>query len=292
MPTSKCCICGSEKSEVLHTISKFKKIIWIDKCSVCGLIFQNPQPVSIDKFYSEGYYTGKNEYSYIDEREDMFLRNIENNRRVLNLSKFVGKDNFSLLDIGCSFGALVKRAISLGIDAHGIDVSSYISSHENSQIQGDVCEKIDGRYDAITMVEVIEHLKNPKDALVNCYHALNDRGIILIQTTNMDSLVRKYEGKESRYFLPGHLFYFSLNTLKRLLMKTGFDIEIVYYGHETGFIPAVIRKSIANMGRYDLPDCLILLLTIILHICSKIVIFGNPIHNGMVVIARKRSSNG
>lgn len=291
----KCNLCGCDSLIPKYEILKFSHPIAIVECSMCGLIFQLNPPEHLDKLYNEGYYKGSNEYSYIDEREDMFLRNIENERRVKNLLQFFMSNLFSpsftsLLDVGCSFGSLVDKACELGVEASGVDISGYIAGNSKKILQEDVCKSISGTYDMITMVEVIEHLSNPLKALKNCHGALSSHGVILIQTTNMDSVVRQHEKENSRYFLPGHLFYFSVKTLTAMLAKAGFKIEKIYHRHETGLIPALIRKSVCNMNRYKkykLPDWLILLYTLTVHLLSKIHIGNFAIHNGMVVIARK-----
>ncbi len=260
------------------------------ECFNCGVLFRWPHPTNIKELYNKGYYKGTDKYSYIDEREDKFLRDIENERRISNLKTFFPVDKeLSLLDVGCSFGALVDGATSQGIDAYGIDISDYVrlQACHSRLLQGDICEGVNGRYSIITMIEVIEHLKDPSKALNNCYNSLENDGILLIQTTNMDSLSRKSEGGNSRYFLPGHLFYFSLRTLTRLLKKHNFKIEKVYYGHETGLIPALVRKSIANIGRLNLPDWFVAFYTLVVHLCSKIHVGSIAVHNGMVVVARK-----
>ncbi len=286
----KCNLCGYGLHRTKYYIERIEPSFAILQCCNCGLLFKWPQPTNVKKLYNKGYYAGTNEYSYIDEREDKFLRDIENKRRINNLKTFFPKDReLSLLDVGCSFGALVETAVSSNIDAYGIDISDYVRLQvcNNKLLQGDVCEAINGKYSIITMIEVLEHLQDPSKALNNCYNALENDGILLIQTTNMDSLVRKFEGKNSRYFLPGHLYYFSLRTLTQMLNKHNFKIEKIYYGHETGLIPALIRKSITNVGRLKLPDWLVALYTFIVHLCSKIHIGGIAIHNGMVIIARK-----
>jgi 2-polyprenyl-3-methyl-5-hydroxy-6-metoxy-1,4-benzoquinol methylase len=287
---SLCNLCDFDVCETLYEIETFKKKFSIVICPSCGLIFQHPQPVDVDELYNEGYYSGSSEYSYIDEREDKFLRDIESRRRIQNIEKFFPyrRKPLRILDVGCSFGNLIQNAIDLGHDAYGLDVSEYVKQNGHSNIaRGNVCDPIDGYYDVITMAETIEHLRDPKRALLNCHDALNPNGILLIQTTNMDSITRRFEGKNSRYFLPGHLFYFSIRTLERMLESTGFKIEKIYYGHETGLVPAIIRKAICNMGRFSCHDFTVLCYTILMHAVSRLHIGRLAIHNGMVVIARR-----
>jgi len=287
--TSKCALCNSESNSLKYAMSRLGFPILIRQCDVCGLIFQHySESINPDKLYTAGYYSGDSKYSYIDERNDKFIRDIENKRRIANLKTFFPKDrDLSLLDVGCSFGALVETAIQNGMDAHGIDISEHATSYSSKLINKDVCDGIDGKYSIITMIEVIEHLRDINSALSNCYNALEDDGVLLIQTTNMDSVVRRFEGDKSRYFLPGHLFYFSIKTLTAMLKKHNFKIEKIYFGHETGFLPAIMRKSIANLDRYNAPDWLIVLYTIFVHLLSKLHIGKLAVHNGVVIVARK-----
>lgn len=286
-----CNLCGSEELTIIkYQIVTHEWGFYIIECPNCKLISRLEMPKDVEKMYDKDYYSGTSKYSYIDEREDKFLRDIENKRRLDNLGTFFTDErDLTLLDVGCSFGSLVEQALIDGIDAEGVDISNYVKyqSKSNRLRQGDVCDHINGKYSIITMVEVIEHLANPSKALNNCYNALENGGVILIQTTNMDSLVRKFEGEKSRYFMPGHLHYFSLKTLTAMLKKHHFKVEKVYFGHETGLIPALIRKYITNLGRFNWPDWLVALYTLIVHSLSKIHVGNLAVHNGMVIIARK-----
>ena len=287
---TQCNLCGAYEMCSKYEISGYKYPLKIVECRKCGLIWQFDQQ-DANELYNEGYYSGSNEYSYIDEREDKFLRDIESRRRIRNLVSYLKPATnraWKLLDVGSSFGNLVDNARNMGINATGMDVSEYVTkSSKNGVIYGDVCVSIDEKYDAITMVEVIEHLSNPKKALKNCYNALEDNGLLLIQTTNMDSLVRRFEGEHSRYYLPGHLFYFSKKTLTAMLKQQGFKIVKIYYGHETGFLPAIFRRSFANLKRYKRHDWMIMAYTTVLYWLSKIHIGNFAVHNGMVIIAKK-----
>jgi len=288
MSEYKCNLCGSTEARTLYKIDRFDEDFTVVKCKGCGMMSQFPQLKQ--DFYDEGYYQGFNSYSYVDERGDKVIREVEDRRRIENIKKFLYGN--TLLDIGCSFGSLISHAEEDGIKACGIDISPHIAKYAiRNDIQishGDACDKIEGNYSVITMIEVLEHLTDPSKALRNCYNALFSMGLLVIQTSNMDSLVRRLEGKNSRYLLPGHTHYFSIRTLKMMLDKNGFEIEKIYYGHETGFVPALIRKMLTNMQRKKRNDWWCFAYTLIAHILSKIHLRTLAVHNGAVIYARRK----
>ncbi len=96
----------------------------------------------------------------------------------------------SVLDAGCAIGLLVEALRARGVEASGFDVSEYAISRVHESVAehcrvGSLTEPIEGRYDLITCIEVIEHLP-PEDAdraLANIC-AATDR--LLISTTPED----------------------------------------------------------------------------------------------------------
>ena len=74
----------------------------------------------------------------------------------------------SVLDAGCAMGLLVEAFADRGVDAHGIDISSYAISkvHETHRDRcrvGSILEPFGRRFDLIVTIEVLEHLQ-PRDA--------------------------------------------------------------------------------------------------------------------------------
>lgn len=70
------------------------------------------------------------------------------------------------LDAGCAIGMLVEALADRGVDAHGIDVSDYAISQVPETLAdrvrvGSLAEPLDGPYDLITSIEVIEHIEEP-----------------------------------------------------------------------------------------------------------------------------------
>jgi len=74
----------------------------------------------------------------------------------------------TVLDAGCAKGFLVAALRERGVDAHGFDVSevAIAEAHETARPYvrvGSLTDPIEGRYDLVTCIEVIEHL-DPTDA--------------------------------------------------------------------------------------------------------------------------------
>ncbi len=69
----------------------------------------------------------------------------------------------TVLDAGCAMGMLVEALWDLGIRAHGLDVSTYAISQVRRDMVahcrvGSVTDPIEGRWDLIVCIEVLEHV--------------------------------------------------------------------------------------------------------------------------------------
>ena len=74
-----------------------------------------------------------------------------------------------VLDAGCAFGFLVEAFWDLGIESWGIDISPYAIQNTRPDVRsychvGDIASEIDGSYDLIACLEVLEHM--PSDSAV------------------------------------------------------------------------------------------------------------------------------
>ncbi len=96
----------------------------------------------------------------------------------------------SVLDIGCAERYLVEGLRDLGIDAKGIDVSSYAISKVRDDIRPfcsvqSATEPIKGTYDLITCIEVMEHL-SPEDFSVAIDRMCAATDTIIFSSTPFD----------------------------------------------------------------------------------------------------------
>jgi SAM-dependent methyltransferase len=83
-----------------------------------------------------------------------------------------------VLDAGCALGLLVETLRAQGIDAEGIDVSSYAIANVHEPIrpfcrQGSIATELTEQYDLIVSIEVLEHMpaREGEEAIANfCRH--------------------------------------------------------------------------------------------------------------------------
>lgn len=136
-----------------------------------------------------------------------------------------------LFEVGSNVGLFLDTAQRNGWDARGIEPSKWAVEQGRSRFgvelrQGTI-EELDEparSTDAIVMLDVLEHLTDPLDALVRLRPMLDDEGILLLSTVNLSGLHARLRGGEWPWFIRSHLYYFSEETLQAMLHKAGFSM--------------------------------------------------------------------
>lgn len=123
---------------------------------------------TVPPVYDEAYYSDYDGQRY--ERSDawlgLFRHFADNIVKTLQPSR--------TLDAGCALGFLVEALDELGVESYGFDISEYAISQVTGSL-GDRCwaqtltDPLEGRYDLVTCIEVIEHLPATEvvDAVTN-----------------------------------------------------------------------------------------------------------------------------
>ena len=151
-------------------------------------------------------------------------------RKFISRLKVIKSAPARLLDIGCAYGYFVELALAAGYDAYGIDPSSHAATRAklrlNTRIQegtiGSVKYPPDTCFDIITMLDVVEHLADPRADLRLAARLLADDGRILIATGDTESLAAKVLGRRWTFYIPPqHLFFFNRSHVTRLLEESG-----------------------------------------------------------------------
>ena len=199
------------------------------RCQSCSLVFTYPQPLkkavtshNTEVFNSEKELLGR---TSIFEKE--YARAQKHVREVMRF-----KPGGKLLDIGCSYGILVKAAKDLGFDARGVEPTKRAASYAAkrlhlSVIHGTVetASFAKNSFDVITLYDVLEHIPDFKKFLKEIRRILKSDGILVIQSPNVDSFAfRLLKTRWNWLLVPQHLWHFSGRSLTHVLADAGFSV--------------------------------------------------------------------
>jgi 2-polyprenyl-3-methyl-5-hydroxy-6-metoxy-1,4-benzoquinol methylase len=79
-------------------------------------------------------------------------------------------------------------------------------------------------YDVVTMWDVLEHIYDPEQFTRKAHSVLKDNGIVVIKVPRANALIAGILGKYWWHLGSGHVNYFSISTISRLLKKSGFQV--------------------------------------------------------------------
>jgi glycosyltransferase involved in cell wall biosynthesis/2-polyprenyl-3-methyl-5-hydroxy-6-metoxy-1,4-benzoquinol methylase len=112
-------------------------------------------------FYTEDYYGASYDEGGVPYRREEKVWVTFFERVADAIAKTLGPA--TVLDVGCAIGMLVEALRDCGIDAKGFDLSPWAIGQVPARLQpfcwiGSVTDEIEGHYDLITCIEVLEHL--------------------------------------------------------------------------------------------------------------------------------------
>lgn len=238
------------------------------KCSNCGFVFIKDIPNVV---YDEDYLYRDIVASNLLNAD---LAKFHAQERIDGIARFVRPaSQNSFLDIGIGDGLLLSLAEKAGYQTSGLDVNpagvelARKFYNLKARISCDPLEEAfkDHSFNVIHINEVIEHISDITIFLEWCRSHLAN-GILIVQTGNIESIVRKIKGGKWEYFQPVHVSYFSTKTLLSALTKTGF--KVIKYGTTDWRLASSLRMTeylIRNYGILEAIDFLGLYLTSLAH---------------------------
>ncbi len=161
----------------------------------------------------------------------------QGSKYLMKISRLLEKpaQDTRLLDVGCSSGAFLSIAIQLGYRAEGVEPAPKAAQ---SAIQAGLkvhsgtlhsTRFLTGNFDALTLFEVIEHIKDPLELLKECRRILRREGILLIGTGNTDSWTAAIMKSRWQYFHiehhGGHISFFNPLSMCLLAERAGFTLQ-------------------------------------------------------------------
>ncbi len=196
-------------------------------CKDCLFVFSNPYvpEEEIVAFYSR---LEDREYSMEAEgRSKNFKTILKRLKRIRTDMEISGN---RLLDIGAASGIFLHLARQEGYEIYGIEPSEFLVKEAEKQyniklFKGTVEDyKPKEKFSIITLLDIIEHLVEPDAFMTKVDALIEENGILVLVTPDINSLAARLAGKRWWHFRVAHINFFNLHSLRFLLQKHDYEI--------------------------------------------------------------------
>ena len=230
---SPCNLCGASDS---HTILRTARLDGpLLRCGRCGFAYvdsEHPRFLVLDGQDQDarGQTFGRiNQVAQAELHLDPAVEALEQSvRRRTHLHRLEEIKRFrqkgSLLEIGCGRGEFLELARLEGYSVHGVEPHPQHAAHARGVLGLDVFPGTlseaflkDESFDLVVLFHVIEHLRDPSREINRVWQVLKQKGLVVIETPNINTIWFTLLGKRWRQLIPEHYFLFSESTIRRLL---------------------------------------------------------------------------
>ena len=196
----------------------------LGRCEDCGHIFADPCPTPE---FVASLYRALEDPLY-DEEAGGRGKNFD---AVLDHLEKLLPAKGRLFDVGAATGIFMNLARGRGWEVDGVEPGAWavrmaLENHGVRIHQG-VLEAVPlepATFDAVTMIDFIEHTALPLEAVRRAAEILRPEGVLCLVTPNVRSSAARIAGKAWWHFRPAHLGYFTRGSLDALLKRAGFTI--------------------------------------------------------------------
>jgi len=163
-------------------------------------------------------------------------------RAIAHLKRHVAPGS-RIADVGCGEGAFALRMADSGYAVVGLDVvpAAEQGATRFAYLEVDLLDPAArerfasehaGAFDAVVLLEVIEHVRNPWETLAFCRRLLGAGGVLLLSTPNVTSFYSRFRfltgGRlhqfEASDFSYGHINPMTALMVEKVLSETGFEL--------------------------------------------------------------------
>ncbi len=274
METNVCPLCHARDAAFLFTGSdrlyggpgRFS--VW--RCRSCGVLYLAPRPAreEMAAYYPDEYVPyASGRYLSAWQQWNLRLAVAKQVRAVTARMPQPGR----ALDVGCATGDFLAALRRTGWEVLGVEINPRIAAYARETtgipvLAGSLAEAaLDERsFDLITFWDVLEHLPDPKGALLEAARITRPAGMLVLSLPNPDSLEARLFGPNwAGWDIPRHLWWFPKATLSRLLAQSGWDVQefVCLRGRhwllalslrlwlEDRAVPTVLRRGILALFR-------------------------------------------
>jgi 2-polyprenyl-3-methyl-5-hydroxy-6-metoxy-1,4-benzoquinol methylase len=183
--------------------------------------------------YEEDYFEGNRNqaggYGDYGAQQDWRLEKAA--RQVRELGEATGLPRGRVLDVGSGYGYFQKALSDAGFEHDGLELSRHAREAAKARFGFEALDgtleshatELAGRYDAVTLWDVLEHVADPTALLIAAARCLRPRGFVALKTPNIRCPEARVFGPHYHSLKREHLVYFTARSLVRAAEGAGLE---------------------------------------------------------------------
>jgi SAM-dependent methyltransferase len=263
-----CPLCGGSQRRHIYTLPKSNRVprYTVVQCQSCRLVYADHQP------------TAEELLAFYSDYDEYLSTQWEKGEREFNeqVARVVARylQGGTCLDIGCGYGLFLNEMRKLGFAVFGIEQTpgavTYARKNGIEVFLGSAEQYFEQQihaFSVITIMNVLEHTKRPKEILREIYERLEEEGILVIcvpdyQVQLILGNLRKFFGFGDPFLIdnsgklplaainpPHHLVSFSPYVLRNILHQLGFAVVDMRHAPVVFNEGKAIRNALKRLTR-------------------------------------------
>jgi len=225
-----CPVCSSDRFERLAAKDRYGLSVSVVVCMECGLVQTNP--CMSEQAYAD-FYDGLYRRLYGGTRKPDCGFVAEQRRRgeeILSWLKMHGVrvgPGTRVAEVGCAAGGGLLPFKAVGAEVVGVDLDKQYVEYGRKVCAldlrvGTAADLLPfGKFDLVIYCHVLEHIFDLSVEIATIRRLVAKDGVLFVQVPGIKNLMNSYGRDFLRYLQNAHLWYFSLRTLRNLMVKGG-----------------------------------------------------------------------
>lgn len=228
-----CVLCRRTDSAVVQAGARYAPQVEVRRCANCGLVFSWPRPAEEEL---HGYYGKFYRQEYTDPTvSERYRADVDEARVRAHRLLSLFEPNMRLLELGCGSGAFLGAVRPYVGEVLGVEPDAVSRAWIEQQLGLAVRERLtdvlsSGKvFELVVLFHVLEHVPEPIRFLQTLRQLLGTNSRLVLEVPNVDdALVTVYQITDyvRFYYQKAHLYYYSIDTLRRMLKEAGFDATV------------------------------------------------------------------
>jgi 2-polyprenyl-3-methyl-5-hydroxy-6-metoxy-1,4-benzoquinol methylase len=224
-------------------------------CESCDVLFVDPMlSDKLNDIYPDNY------YSFVEGKKNIVgrIKQYIDERSFKKIVSRLSGSTLSVLDIGGGTGWLLDSIRSID---DRVNFTQVVDIDENAKV---LAEKnghhyfhgrfeefsSDRKFDLILMLNLIEHVRDPRAILAKAAASLSSNGVILVKTPNFDALdARVFRHRSwAGFHTPRHFVLFNDRSFRVLAESAGLDVRSLAFTQGAPFWSISVFNELRRLG--------------------------------------------